>query len=116
MKKSNLKSPKSNKMFTLIEFLRMIFGFGLFWLSLSLPAAENKIVGTEDVLRFPPAVFAVEDEYQIMVIASDTLVRIRVGDQFYSDHVNGVRPSRKTVHRFRIPMDVLDKAGKYEIF
>ena len=72
-------------------FLRMIFGFGIFWLCLSLSAAENKNDGTGG-LRFPPAVFAVENEYQIMVIAPDTLIRIRVGNQFYSDHVNGVRP------------------------
>ena len=68
-------------------------------------------------LKVPPAVFAVENEYQILITTlSPSLIRIKVGEKFYSDHINGVRPSQKSVHRFRIPMSELDKAGKYTVF
>ena len=68
-------------------------------------------------LKVPPAVFAVEKEYQIMITTSSpSLIRIKVGEKFYSDHINGVRPSQKSVHRFRVPMSELDKAGKYTVF
>ena len=82
--------------------------------ALEKPAKNSPASGID--LKAPPAVFAVGKDYQIMVAAKDTLVRIRVDGRFYSDHINGVRPSVRTVHRFRIPMDALDKAGKYEIF
>jgi hypothetical protein len=85
-------------------------------LSCTLASAEDKKTSPKPMLKVPPAVFAVGEEYQILVLAPDTLVRLRIGDQFYSDHINGVRPSRKSVHRFRIPMPVLDRAGKYEVF
>lgn len=95
--------------------LRMIFKFSVLFPLFGSSAAEDKGAGTGG-LRFPPAVFAVGNEYQIMLIAPDTLIRIRVGDQFYSDHNNGVRPSVRPVHRFRIPMEELDRAGEYEVF
>lgn len=81
-----------------------------------MASAEDQKAPAQPLLKVPPAVFAVGEEYQILVLAPDTLVRLRIGDQFYSDHINGVRPSRKSVHRFRIPMAVLDQAGKYELF
>lgn len=82
------------------------------FLSLSL-AAEN----AENLLKFPPAVFAVEENYQIFVtVRSPALVRIKVGDRFYSDHINGVRPTQRSVHRFSVPMTELEKAGCYEFF
>ena len=87
--------------------------------ALCSPASENQNKNQPASgigLKAPPAVFAVGKEYQIMVAAQDTLVRIRIDGRFYSDQVNGVRPSVRTVHRFRIPMEVLDKAGKYEVF
>lgn len=96
-------------------FRRIVLRLSILYPFLAASAAENKTAGTGG-LRFPPAVFAVENEYQIMMIAPDTLVRIRVGDQFYSDHSNGVRPSVRPVHRFRIPMEKLDRAGKYTVF
>ena len=68
-------------------------------------------------LKVPPAVFAVENEYQILITTlSPALIRIQVGDRFYSDQINGVRPSQKSVHRFRIPMSELNRAGAYTVF
>ena len=67
--------------------------------------------------KAPPAVFAVEDHYQILVtMRSSSLVRIRVGEHFYSGHINGVRPTSRSVHRFIIPMTELNKAGRYTVY
>ena len=95
------------------RIINMLFALCLFFTSAS---AEDEKASRKPLLKVPPAVFAVGEEYQILVLAPDTLVRLRIGDQFYSDHINGVRPSRKSVHRFRIPMQVLERAGKYEVF
>ena len=56
----------------------------------------GKNASIQPVLKVSPAVFAEEEEYQILVPAPDTLVRLRISDQFYSDHnhINGARPSR----------------------
>ena len=73
--------------------------------------------GTQEMLKAAPAVFAVEDNYQIFVtVSSPALVRIKIGNKFYSDHINGVRPTQKSVHRFTVPMAELEKAGRYEVF
>ncbi len=96
-----------------IRFFNVVL---LLWLFCGMLSAEDKKTSVQPVLKVPPAVFAVGEEYQILILAPDTLVRLRIGDQLYSDHINGVRPSRKSVHRFRIPMQVLDRAGKYEVF
>lgn len=94
---------------------RFLTPFLMLWLHGGV-SAQGKDVPIQSILKVPPAVFAVGEEYQIMILAPNTLVRLRIGDQFYSDHLNGVRPSRKSIHRFRIPMSVLDRAGKYEVF
>ena len=80
---------------------------------------SGKNTGTQQEinLKMPPAVFAVENAYQILVtVKSQSLVRIKVGKKFYSDHINGVRPSGRSVHRFIVPMAELEKEGKYEVF
>ena len=79
---------------------------------LTLQGAE-----AESLLKAPPAVFAVEECYQILVTTrSPALVRVRVGEKFYSGHINGVRPSSRSVHRFSVPMDELNKAGRYTVY
>ena len=78
---------------------------------------SGKNTGTQQEinLKMPPAVFAVENAYQILVtVKSQSLVWIKVGKKFYSDHINGVRPSGRSVHRFIVPMAELEKEGKYE--
>ena len=85
----------------------------LLFLFISLAAVNAK----EMNLKVPPAVFAVENEYQILITTSSpALIRLKIGEKFYSDHINGVRPSQKSVHRFHVPMSELNKAGKYTVF
>ena len=51
---------------------------------------SGKNTGTQQEinLKMPPAVFAVENAYQILVtVKSQSLVRIKVGKKFYSDHI-----------------------------
>ena len=89
---------------------------------LMLPAGVLSIFAlrgadADSLLKAPPAVFAVEECYQILVTTrSQALVRVRVGEKFYSGHINGVRPSSRSVHRFSVPMDELNKAGRYTVY
>lgn len=63
-----------------------------------------------------PAVFAVKDQYQIMVKArSDLLFWVTVGDENYYDHSNGIIRSSTRMHRVNVPMAALDKACEYTI-
>lgn len=64
----------------------------------------------------PPVVFAVQKEYQIMVpVKHDTLFWVIVDGKRYSDHINGIMRSSVHVHRVHVPMDALDRAGKYTV-
>ena len=63
-----------------------------------------------------PAVFAVEESYQIFLrIRKPALVKIKVGRSVFSGHTNGVRPSGSKVHAFTVPGKLLDKVGLYEV-
>lgn len=67
-------------------------------------------------LKTAPAVFAVGNEYQIMVPAkSDLLFSVRVGDAVFYDHVGGIMRSSVPVHRVHVPMALLDRAGAYTV-
>lgn len=69
-----------------------------------------------NLLKTTPAVFAVNDMYQIMVpVKAPSLMWVRVGDKEYYDDVNGVLKSDVKVHRMIVPMAELDKAKKYTI-
>ena len=60
--------------------------------------------------------FAVEDEYQILLPAdAPSLLWIRVGDRCFYDDENGVLRSETDMHRVTVPMDVLDAAGEYTV-
>ncbi len=68
------------------------------------------------MLRFSPAVFAVEDDYQIIaLVKAPCLFWVRVGDTCYCDHQNGVMRSDTDVHRVSVPMKALDEAGSYTV-
>lgn len=70
-----------------------------------------------DIFVTAPAVFAVADEYQIMVPASsETLVWVNVGGCDYFDDCCGVLRSSNYVHKMVVPADALDSAGKYTLF
>ena len=67
-------------------------------------------------LKTHPTVFAVGDEYQIMVpVKSDLLFWVTVGDRAYYDHSNGIMRSATWLHRVTVPMAELDKAGAYTV-
>lgn len=68
-------------------------------------------------LKTCPAVFAVENEYQIMVpVKSDVLFWVEVNGKCYYDHCNGILRSDTRLHRAQVPMSELDAAGAYTIF
>ena len=64
-----------------------------------------------------PAVFAVEDTYQIMVRTEEkSFVWVKIGDQCFYDHSNGILRSNTTIHRITVPSALLDKTGKYTVY
>ncbi len=68
------------------------------------------------MLKYTPAVFAVANEYQIMVpVEKPSLFRVKVGDRYFYDEQNGIMCSLKSVHRVKVPRDLLDTAGKYTV-
>ncbi len=76
---------------------------------MKIPPRMPELLGT-------PAVFAVKDNYQIMVMArSDLLFWVSVGDECYYDHSNGIVRSSTRMHRVNVPVEELDNAGKYTV-
>ena len=68
------------------------------------------------VLNHDPAVFAVGNNYKIFVpVAEACLMWIRVGDECYYDHSNGVLRSAVTIHKITVPSEALDKEKKYTV-
>ncbi len=68
------------------------------------------------MLKFSPAVFAVNKEYQIMVpVTVPSLMWVRVGDKEYFDESNGIMRSLTEIHRIKVPMEELDRAGGYTV-
>jgi len=68
------------------------------------------------MLKTAPAVFAVNDTYQIFVpVTSQSLMWIRVDGECYYDESNGIMRSLSDLHKVTVPMDKVDKAGKYTV-
>lgn len=68
------------------------------------------------MLKTAPAVFAVEDTYQILVsVTAPSLFWVEVGEETYYDASNGIMRSLSDLHRVTVPMDVLDTAGEYTV-
>lgn len=64
-----------------------------------------------------PAVFAVGEDYQIMVpVSRAALVWVQIGDECYYDEANGIMRSFENIHRVSVPMAALDAAGEYTLF
>ena len=67
-------------------------------------------------MKTAPAVFAVGDNYQILVPVSEpSLMWVQVGDRCFYDDANGVLRSMTDVHRMTVPMALLNEAGAYTI-
>ncbi len=63
-----------------------------------------------------PAVFAVNNDYKIMVMTRCELTFwVTVGDEAYYDHTNGIMRSATDIHSVTVPMSVLDGAKKYTV-
>lgn len=63
-----------------------------------------------------PSVFAVEDEYQIMIPSPEpTLMWIQIGNESFYDESNGILRSYTIVHRISVPSDLLNKAKAYSV-
>lgn len=68
------------------------------------------------MLKTSPAVFAVENTYQIMALVNaECLFWVRVGDICYYDEQNGVMRSSGDVHSVAVPMRALDEAKGYTV-
>ncbi len=68
------------------------------------------------MMKTAPAVFAVAQDYQIMVQISDpVLFSVRVGDEEYFDESNGIMRSLSEVHRVIVPQSELDRAKEYTV-
>ena len=68
------------------------------------------------MLKTAPAVFAVEDNYQIMVpVTRECTYWVRVGGVDYFDESNGILRSRSLLHRATVPMKALEAAGEYTV-
>ena len=69
-----------------------------------------------DAFKTHPAVFAVGNNYQIMVpVKYSVIMWVKVGTQCYYDDSNGILRSEVTTHRVTVPMDELDREKKYTI-
>lgn len=69
-----------------------------------------------ELLYTHPAVFAVGDEYQIMVpVKRDTLMSVCCGGEEYFDDSNGIMRSKCMIHRFHVPQAALGEAKEYTL-
>ena len=70
----------------------------------------------KNMLKTAPVVFAVENQYQIMVyVNAPCLFWVEVDGECYYDESNGIMRSSREVHRAVVPMEALDKAGAYKV-
>lgn len=68
------------------------------------------------MLKTSPAVFAVEDTYQIMVaVSKESLFSVKIGDKEYFDESNGIMRSNCDIHRACVPKAELERAGGYTV-
>ena len=68
------------------------------------------------VLKYAPAVFAVGNEYQIVILVKESSVMwIKIGDKTFYDHSNGVLRSSSDVHKITVPAHLLNKEMKYTV-
>ncbi len=69
-----------------------------------------------EIFESAPAVFCVENEYQIMLpVKSDCLMWVEIGGKRYCDHTNGIMRSACRVHRVCVPMEILNTAKEYTV-
>ena len=80
------------------------------------PVTLTIIDKEKPMLKTAPVVFAVENEYQIMVYVNEPcLFWVKVGEEEYYDESNGIMRSMSEIHRVSVPMEALDQAGSYTV-
>ena len=68
------------------------------------------------MLKYNPTVFAVGNDYKIFIpVTKESVMWIKVGDECYYDHSNGVLRSSVTMHKITVPQSTLNAAGKYTV-
>ena len=68
------------------------------------------------ILKTAPAVFAVGNDYQIIVpVTCETVMWVKVGDKCFYDESNGILRSAKRIHKMLVPAEILDKECGYTI-
>ena len=69
-----------------------------------------------DILLCHPTVFAVGDQYQIIVpVVRDALFSVTVGGKEFHDHAAGVLRSAVRYHKVTVPMELLDREKRYVV-
>ena len=67
-------------------------------------------------LKTAPAVFAVGDNYQIIVpVKCETVMWVKVGNKCFYDESNGILRSAKKIHKMLVPIEILDKECSYTV-
>lgn len=70
----------------------------------------------ESIMKTTPTVFAVGENYQIMMpFAEDAVAWIRIGERCFYDHSNGILRSAVRIHRVNVPGDLLNVAKAYTV-
>lgn len=69
------------------------------------------------MLKTCPAVFAVGNDYQIMVeVTEESLMYVQIGEETYYDETNGIMNSLSSIHRVTVPMELLDREKAYTVY
>ncbi len=92
-------------------------GFKVFVICAVVAVSIVILVGSKvNIMLYEPVVYAVEDEYQIVFSGSaKSIGTVTVDGVEYYDLYNGSEKSADRVHKVCVPMEVLDKAGKYTV-
>jgi len=68
------------------------------------------------MLKTNPSVFAVGNEYQIMLYTeNESFVWVRIGEKEYYDAANGIMRSLQNIHRVTVPAKLLNEAKEYTV-
>ena len=86
----------------------LLFAFGVFWqFDLSL----------YNGIRCTPAVYAVEDTYQIVFSThAKGTAWVEINGVEYNDTYAGYRQTEHKIHKITVPMEVLDSADSYTVY
>lgn len=89
----------------------------ILWVLVVMGMCQLKANMPEEVFNSYPTVYAIGNEYQIIVsVKKSTLMGVEVNGKKYYDASNGILRSESPTHILRVPMAELDKAKKYTIF